>query len=326
MTTPNRLFLASVFGCVLLSPAQAQFGNLLKGLVPKQEPDPAVQAAAAAAQAQAAAAQAQAAAAEAAAKAAREVFSKSVTPEQATAMGLAKLSPEEVAQVDAAVTIYAAQALAEFSAQMAVAMAGKNPALAGQTPAPPDESMAPGFLGIPGAPKFGLPGMDGTPVTADSLLESIASGGQFFVKANLKYSEAILPAERVKEINDMVTALNPKDGQAAVGAIEKMTTMLRERADIMLKEGKALSERSRGLIAEGNEEIGKGVLKWAVLTVVVAKTFKLGGNDEKMVAAITVAKNAVKDIVALKKLQGTMSKLSELKDAQPAATAAEAKP
>lgn len=60
--------------------------------------------------------------------------------------------------------------------------------------------------------------------------------------------------------------------------------------------------------------------------MVVAKTFKLGGNDEKMVAAITVAKNAVKDIVALKKLQGTMGKLAELQEAQPAATAVEAKP
>ena len=250
MPTHTRFLFAIALGLALTSQASAQFGNLLKGLV---QPDPAAQAAQAA-QAQAQAAQA---AAQAAATVPPAVFSKSLSPEQSAAMGLGKLSPEELAQLDAAVTVFSAQAQAQASAALATALAGAKPP--GGAPAP-DESMAPGFLGIPGAPKLGIPGMDGTPVTADSLLSAIADGGSFFLKANLKYAEALLPAERVKEINDSIAAMNPKDGQAAMALIASTSASIKERADAMLKEGKALSERARQLIDEGNSEIGKGIL------------------------------------------------------------------
>jgi hypothetical protein len=314
MTTLPRPIAAIVLGLVLTSPASAQFGSLLKGLVQPQ-PDAAAQAAQAQAQADAAQGAAQAAAQAAATP--PTLFSKTIAPEQAAAMGLGKLSPEELAQLDAAVSAFTVQAQAQASAALTAALAGAKPPASTSVPAP-DESMAPGFLGIPGAPKLGIPGMDGTPVTADSLLGAIAEGGGFFLKANVKYAEALLPAERVKEINDSIAGMNPKDGQAAMALIASTSAAIKERADAMLKEGKALSERARQLIDEGNAEIGKGILKWGVLTVMVARTFKLGGNDEKMLAAIVVAKNAIKDIVDLKKLQGTMSDLAKLRDPAPA--------
>lgn len=85
-------------------------------------------------------------------------------------------------------------------------------------------------------------------------------GQSHFLKAYAKYAEAILPAEKAKELQAQLDAAQGNNAQATAVS-EAYRKALEAKIEEMNKDQKALTEEQIKLIKEGNEEKDKGVAK-----------------------------------------------------------------
>jgi len=158
-----------------------------------------------------------------------------------------------------------------------------------------------------------VPGM--APVTADSLLNDVLGGNDYFLKAQVKFAQAILPTEEVLKINAEIEANKAKkDGPGAVAMTKKFADANKAAAEKLIQEGKPLSEEAKKLISEGRVEALKGVGKWALLAVAIIKAAQSGNTDAKFATAIVAAKQAAQDLPELKKMLDTMQQLNDITD------------
>ena len=170
------------------------------------------------------------------------------------------------------------------------------------------------MLSLPARAQFGGLGKLMAPVTADSLLGEVNSGMDFFNKATAKYEEALVKSGMVVNKVNAAKALNATAGdENGQGVISAQTDALKETGKKWEAEGKELSEEADKLITEGNVEMGKGLAKWAVLTVLIAKASKDGASDAKLAAAIVSAGLIVKDLPKVKELYDTMQNIKKKK-------------
>ena len=171
------------------------------------------------------------------------------------------------------------------------------------------------MLCLPARAQLGGLGKLMAPVTADSLLGEVNSGMDFFNKATAKYNEALAKSGIVlKSASDVKAAVNVTEGD--VGSTGQLSTTVKTTADganEMIAKGQEPSEEAKKLISEGNAEMGKGLAKWAVLTVLITKASKDGASDAKLAAAIVSAGMIVKDLPKVKEMYDTMQKINKIK-------------
>lgn len=163
---------------------------------------------------------------------------------------------------------------------------------------------------------FGLPNIltsiPGTgPVTAESLLTTVLDGSDYFWRAQMKYYEALhgKSAELAEWNNEYRAAKEKGDANNALLCSKKLVAQNKAKSDEMEKSGQKLSAEAKQIISDGNKEALKGAAKWALLVVGIAQAAKSGNTDEKLLAAIVVAKQAAADLPALKAMMDTMKKL-----------------
>jgi hypothetical protein len=147
------------------------------------------------------------------------------------------------------------------------------------------------------------------PVSLDSLLGDVNSGTDFFNKAAMKYALALDPTKKVLEINAGNAAANAKGGVQARAATPELIKKMTEEAKKRKESGEKLSAEAAALVSEGNDEMGKGIAKWALLGVAVAKAKKDGGKDEKLVAAVVAIEEVLKDVPQITALYKAMQAL-----------------
>jgi hypothetical protein len=171
------------------------------------------------------------------------------------------------------------------------------------------------MLCLPARAQFGGLGKLVAPVTADSLLGEVNSGMDFFKKATEKYNEALVKSGIVlKEDSAAKAAANVTEGD--VGSTGQLASTVKATADganEMIAKGQEPSEEAKKLISEGNGEMAKGIAKWAVLSVLIAKASKDGASDAKLAAAILSAGLIVKELPEVKKMYDTMQKINKIK-------------
>ena len=169
-------------------------------------------------------------------------------------------------------------------------------------------------FGLPNIPTS-IPGMDKIPgmgpVTAESLLATVLDGSDYFWRAQMKYYEALhgKSAELAEWNNEYRAAKEKGDANNALLCSKKLVAQNKAKSDEMEKSGQKLSAEAKQIISDGNKEALKGAAKWAFLVVGIAQAAKSGNTDEKLLAAIVVAKQAAADLPALKAMMDTMKKL-----------------
>jgi hypothetical protein len=146
--------------------------------------------------------------------------------------------------------------------------------------------------------------------TAESILADLDGGLEFFAKAVVYLNEALLPAEQAAKI---AAEIKEKKGQELTAAIKAYTPALEKTIAELIAAKAALDARQRGLVDKANSEIRKGVAKWTALGAATAIAVKNGGGDAAMVAALPLAKQAIDDLPALKRLLDATSELKKLK-------------
>jgi hypothetical protein len=91
--------------------------------------------------------------------------------------------------------------------------------------------------------------------------------------------------------------------------IEKITEEAKKRKE----SGEKLSAEAAALVREGNVEMGKGIAKWGLLGVAVAKAKKDGNKDEKLLATVVAIEELLKDLPQIKALYSAMQALEDEK-------------
>jgi len=146
--------------------------------------------------------------------------------------------------------------------------------------------------------------------TAESILADLDGGLDFFAKAVVYLNEAILPAEEAAKI---AAEIKEKKGQELTAAIKAHTPALEKTIAELTAAKKLLDERQRALVDKANGELKKGVAKWTAMGAATAIAVKNGGGDAGMVAALPLAKQAMDDLPALKRLLDATSDLKKIK-------------
>jgi len=156
-----------------------------------------------------------------------------------------------------------------------------------------------------------VPGMG--PVTVESLMGDINSGTDYFGKAAKKYEEALKAAGAVLENNASAETTGGKPGAGAMAFTAAAADRYKTAADELVKKGVVLSDEAKKLVSDGNGEMGKGIAKWGLLGVAIAKAKKDGAKDEKLVTALVAAEQAVKDLPKVKAMYEAMQALNKAK-------------
>lgn len=147
-------------------------------------------------------------------------------------------------------------------------------------------------------------------VTADSLNAELFGGLDFFAKAQVYYTKALLPAEEAKKIE---AELQSNDNTVKHKALSAASNRIEEVAKEMKAKAQKLSKEAQELVSKGNKEFSKGVAKWGAIGGMLASAAKDGGKDAALTAAIPVAQQMIKDLPQIKKMNDAISALSKLK-------------
>lgn len=159
---------------------------------------------------------------------------------------------------------------------------------------------------------FGVPKVPGltSEVSADSLKNDSASGLDFFQKGLAYYEQALGVAHKAAELSATLDQSQQNQGDEA---IKTRSQALSAAADKLIAEGKALNEEQKKLIQQGRSEVKKGMAKWALVATGIAVAAKNGAKDEALVAAVVASTELIKDLGAIKEMQGVVDKLDKLK-------------
>lgn len=164
---------------------------------------------------------------------------------------------------------------------------------------------------VPARAQFGnlknmVPGAG--PVSLDSLLGDVNSGTDFFNKAAMKYAQALDPTKQLIAQNEGNKAAKVA-GMQAMSFASADLKRLEEAAKKKKESGDKLSAEAAALVRDGNVEMGKGIAKWGLLGLAVAKAKKDGGKDEKLVAAVVAIEEVLKDLPQITALYKAMQAL-----------------
>jgi hypothetical protein len=167
------------------------------------------------------------------------------------------------------------------------------------------------LVALPARAQFGnlknmVPGAG--PVSLDSLLGDVNSGTDFFNKAAMKYAQALDPTKKLIAQNEGNKEAKGAGVQALAYAPEDLK-LLQEAAKKKKESGEKLSAEAAALVRDGNVEMGKGIAKWGLLGVAVAKAKKDGGKDEKLAAAVVAIEAVLKDLPQITALYKAMQAL-----------------
>jgi hypothetical protein len=172
------------------------------------------------------------------------------------------------------------------------------------------------LVALPARAQFGnlkkmVPGAE--PVSAESLLKDANSGTDFFNNAAMKYALALDPTKKVLTMNAENATADAKGGVQARSATPEMIEKITEEAKKRKESGEKLSAEAAALVREGNVEMGKGIAKWGLLGVAVAKAKKDGNKDEKLLATVVAIEEVLKDLPQIKALYSAMQALEDEK-------------
>lgn len=172
------------------------------------------------------------------------------------------------------------------------------------------------LVALPARAQFGnlknmVPGAG--PVSLDSLLGDVNSGTDFFNKAAAKYILALDPTKKVLTMNAQNEVIDAKGGVQARSFTPAMIKQMTEVAKERKEKGDKLSAEAAAFVRDGNVEMGKGIAKWGLLGVAVAKAKKDGGKDEKLAAAVVAIEEVLKDLPQITALYKAMQALEEEK-------------
>ena len=151
-------------------------------------------------------------------------------------------------------------------------------------------------------------------VTAASLNADLFGGLDFFSKANIKFSEALLPKEQAAKIKAQLEAASAdNDHSAAQAANKQACEQNKAAAEELIKKSQALSEEQKKLVKEGQGEAAKGVAKWGAVGASLALAAKSGNTDAQLATAIPAAQQMIQDLPDINKMLGTINKLNKIK-------------
>ena len=140
-------------------------------------------------------------------------------------------------------------------------------------------------------------------------------GMDFFLKAQMKFAQALLPATRIAEMNDEIKVMRSKtDPREAVILTKKYIAENQAAAEFFIKKGDALNAEARSLISEGKDEAAKGVAKWALISVAAFFINKDKDLDKNTKAAIgmIIVEEAISDLSDLDEMLSTLEKINSI--------------
>jgi hypothetical protein len=156
---------------------------------------------------------------------------------------------------------------------------------------------------------------DGEDEEDDGEDEEDDGGMDFFLKAQMKFAQALLPATRIAEMNDEIKVMRSKtDPKEAVILTKKYIAENQAAAEIFIKKGDALNAEARSLISEGKDEAAKGVAKWALISVAAFFINKDKDLDKNTKAAIgmIIVEEAISDLSDLDEMLSTLEKINSI--------------
>ena len=140
-------------------------------------------------------------------------------------------------------------------------------------------------------------------------------GMDFFLKAQMKFAQALLPATRIAEMNDEIKVMRSKtDPREAVILTKKYIAENQAAAEFFIKKGDSLNAEARSLISEGKDEAAKGVAKWALISVAALFINKDKNLDKNTKAAIgiIIVEEAISDLSDLDEMLSTLEKINSI--------------